>query len=553
MPAKKDARKDSLFWADQIAKSVKKRVETTPALKRIVKKHGYIVYDEKTPSGKIHVGSGRGWIIHDIIAKAMREIGLKARFILSSDDLDPYDKPNRDLPKSFDRYLGMPFRNIPSPVKGFGSFGDYYFRQCTDRFEEFGIEAELESTGERYIRGDFNESIKIILNNQDKVQEIYKRFYGKPLGRLPFNPICQKCGKIGTTYAYEWDRKREVVRYRCEPKMVSWAEGCGHEGEISPYNGGGKFPWKVEWPAKWFTVGVVCELAGKDHFTHGGSRSIGIAISKEVLNFPSPFPSTDKSTGKGYEFFTVGGKKMSTSKGMGIGFSEMTDYLPAKMVRYLLARTRPHARVDFDPLEDNDMILLYDRFDGTQRIYHGKEKASGRERDQERRIYEYSAVGRIEKSMPPQIPLTYAATIEQISPDIGSAIRILQSTGHLPARLSKQDMGYLKERLGFAKKWVDSLASERYRFKLQERVGTELKGGARKAVLSLSAKLSGKDLDEKELYSLFHELCKENDLETKAFFKTMYNILIGKDYGPRLAPFILSIGQRKVSRLLAGA
>ena len=46
------------------------------------KEKGYIVYDEKTPSGKIHIGSGRSWIIHDVIAKAMRNIGLKAKFIL---------------------------------------------------------------------------------------------------------------------------------------------------------------------------------------------------------------------------------------------------------------------------------------------------------------------------------------------------------------------------------------------------------------------------------------------------------------------------------------
>ncbi|MBN2330997.1 MAG: lysine--tRNA ligase [Candidatus Aenigmarchaeota archaeon] len=552
MGHKKTGGRESLFWADQIAKSVKERVEADPVLQGVVRKNGYIVYDEKTPSGKIHVGSGRGWIIHDMIAKAMRELGLKARFILSSDDMDPYDKPNRDLPKSFDKYLGMPFRDIPSPAKGFGSFADYYFRQCTDRFDEFGIEAELESTGDRYIRGDFNKAIKIILDNQHMVQDIYKSFYGKPLGRLPFNPICQKCGRIGTTYAYEWDGAREVIKYRCEPGMVSWAKGCGHEGEVSPYDGGGKLPWKVEWPAKWLSVGVVCELAGKDHFTKGGSRSIGIAISREVLGFPPPFPSTGKSTGKGYEFFTVGGKKMSTSKGMGIGFAEMTGYLPAKMVRYLLARTRPHARVDFDPLDDNDMILLYDRFDRTQRIYHGKERVGERERDQERRIYEFSSVGEIERSMPPQIPLTYAATIEQISPDIVAAIRILQGTGHLPARLSKSDKAHLRDRLGFARRWVESLASERYRFRLQDKASVEVKGDVRQVILALSARLRESDYDEKGLLNLFHGLCKERGVGTKVFFRTMYRILIGKDYGPRLAPFILSIGREKVARLLAG-
>ena len=102
---------DKMFWADHIALELKKRIEEDLKLKDIYDKQGLLVYDEKTPSGRIHIGSGRGWIIHDVIAKACREIGLRARFVLSSDDMDPYDKPNRDLPGSFDRYLGAPFRN----------------------------------------------------------------------------------------------------------------------------------------------------------------------------------------------------------------------------------------------------------------------------------------------------------------------------------------------------------------------------------------------------------------------------------------------------------
>jgi lysyl-tRNA synthetase class 1 len=545
-------KRESLFWADQIAKNVKSRVDESNVLKKIVKERGYIVYDEKTPSGKIHIGSGRGWIIHDVIAKAMRDAGLKAKFILSSDDIDPYDKPNRDLPKKFDKYLGMPFMDIPSPVKGYESFAEYYFKECTDKFDEYGIVAKLESTGKRYRDGDFDTSIKKILDNNDKVQDIYKRFYGKPLGRLPFNPQCEKCGKIGTTNAYEWDPEREVVKYRCEPNLVKWARGCGYEGEMSPYKGGGKLPWKAEWAAKWPTVGVVCELAGKDHFTRGGSRSISVAISDEVLDFPPPYPSTRKDTGKGYEFFTVGGKKMSTSKGMGVGFSEMTKYLPADMLRYLLVRTRPHARVDFDPFDENDIVLLYDRYDRTQRVYYGKEKTDHRDFEQEKRIYEFSVVGNISKRMPPQISLAYASSIVQIAPEMNDSLKILQRTGHITGKPTKEEIAYLEKRLGFAKQWVHNLAPEKYRFELQEEPGAQVPKGMRDAIRQVAGKMKARDMKEEELVDLFFNTCKESGVKPKEFFRTMYRILIGKDYGPRLAPFVLTIGRRKVARLLEG-
>src|SRR3989304_5062121 len=124
-------------WADQIADDVIERVEHNPLLKKIVEKNGYFVYDEKTPSGVIHIGSGRGWVIHDVIAKALREKGVKARFVLSADDMDPLDKPSSLLSKEEnERYMGVPFRYIPSPEKGYDNFGDYYFRQCTDKFSE---------------------------------------------------------------------------------------------------------------------------------------------------------------------------------------------------------------------------------------------------------------------------------------------------------------------------------------------------------------------------------------------------------------------------------
>ena len=50
---------DHQHWADQMALYIKERTEKDPELKKMVKEHGYIVYDEKTPSGEIHVGSGR--------------------------------------------------------------------------------------------------------------------------------------------------------------------------------------------------------------------------------------------------------------------------------------------------------------------------------------------------------------------------------------------------------------------------------------------------------------------------------------------------------------
>ncbi|MBI2135781.1 lysine--tRNA ligase [Candidatus Woesearchaeota archaeon] len=577
-----------MFWADQIAREVIERVESVPLLKKLTKQHGYIIYDEKTPSGKIHIGSGRGWVIHDAIAKALRDQGVKARFILSSDDIDPFDRMNSDLPPKFEKYLGMPFRDIPSPVNGYENFGQYYFMQCVEKFEEFGIQAEIESTGDAYDSGLFNDTIRVALNNIPKIKAIYEEINKKEYDKFPFNPICEKCGKIGTTKAYAWDAEKEIVKYRCEPTFVTWATGCGHEGEISPFDGNGKFPWKVEWAAKWPTKHVVYEVAGKDHFTKGGSRDVAIRIADQVFNYPVPLPSKvsaaeeinvkskkDKKIGdnkskitsdtvtkiyelgKAYEFFNIGGRKMSTSKGQGIAFSEVTDILPAYIVRYLLIRSRPHTVVDFDPFNRNDLILLFDRYDKTERIYFGADKEEenidDKERKQQRRIYELSHVGKIPDKMPIQIPLTYASNVIQVGKNEEGAIALLKKSGHLPEDISGIDRHYLMQRFTDAKNWLERFATDEYKFivtdEVKDNVKKNLNDKQRKVLHLLAKDLHNTIWAEKDLHNHFWKVCEKEKLDVKEFFAAAYSVLINKLRGPKLANFVLTVGQEKVADL----
>src|SRR3989344_7544643 len=94
--------------------------------------------------------------------------------------MDPLDSRAKELSKEDnEKYIGVPFRYIPSPVKGYKNFGDYYFSQCVNLFPDFGIDAEIESTGQEYEKGSFNKAIKIVLDNADKIQKIYADLYGE--------------------------------------------------------------------------------------------------------------------------------------------------------------------------------------------------------------------------------------------------------------------------------------------------------------------------------------------------------------------------------------
>jgi len=555
----KGLKKSALHWADAIAEEVIERVNRDPKLKAIVEMNGYFVYDEKTPSGKIHIGSGRGWIVHDIIAKALRDKGVNARFVLSNDDIDPFDKMNVDLPKDYEQYLGMPFMDMPSPDPNYKTFSEKYFMDCVKKFEEFGIECDTESTGEEYKKGTFNETIKIALDNAEQIKQIYRDLYGADTvgaNRLPFNPICENCGKIGTTIATKWLPEEQMVEYECRPDFVTWAKGCGHKGKRSPFNGGGKFPWKVEWAAKWPAKGVIVELAGKDHFTKGGSRTCACRISVDVFKYPPPYPSNGYRTGKGYEFFQIGGKKMSTSKGRGVAFTDITEYAPAQMLRYLLTKSRPNAVVEFDPFGANDLVLLYDRYDKTEQAYYNVniEKMNEKDIAMQKRIYELSHIGKIPEKMPIQIAFTHCAIVIQIALTEDNAIELLKKSGHIPKGATEEELEYVKERIKFAKRWVEEFAPEQYRFQLKDEVAKDivilLSDKQKKALKQISTSLKAKEYKEiQELHDEFYNIARYAELEPAELFKAAYLVLIKKERGPQLANFVLTIGQEKVAEL----
>jgi len=300
-----------------------------------------VVNDSKTPSGVAHVGSLRGVLIHDALARATRRRGMDARFIYGCDDMDPVDETPHGTGEHFRGCLGVPlFQAPPPPGLTGGSMAEAYFGEFASTFGPLGVDADFYSMSALYRSGRLDATIDAYLRAAPKVREVYRRETGsvRPPDWLPFQPICEACGRIGTTYASDYDG--ETVAYECRTDLVVWAEGCGAAGRRSPFGGSGKLPWKLEWAAKWKVFGVSLEGGGKDHMGAGGSHKVAAALAREVLDCDVP-------ASFGYEFFTLAGAKMSSSKGIGATARELVDLLPAELLRYLVLRVQPRKAVDF--------------------------------------------------------------------------------------------------------------------------------------------------------------------------------------------------------------
>ena len=105
----------------------------------------------------------------------------------------------------------MPLKLAPSPDPKFKSMADLFGSDFINSIKSLGVEAEILSSWELYHQGKFDGVIKEALDNAEKIQDIYQKVSGsqkKEAGWLPFQVICEKCGKLGTTKVFAWDGKK---------------------------------------------------------------------------------------------------------------------------------------------------------------------------------------------------------------------------------------------------------------------------------------------------------------------------------------------------------
>src|SRR3989344_4153887 len=307
-----------MFWADELLRN---------------RKGKELINDAWTPSGMVHMGGLKGPVIHDVLFKILKQQGKEVKFTFGFDDADPIDGLPSELVESHTKYMGIPISTAPSP-DGNGSFGDFFGNKMRQFFSILHIEAKIYLASEYYKKGIYNGAIKHVLDHADEVRGVYERIYKKQIAKdwYPFQVVCPHCGKLGTTRVIAWDG--EKVRFVCELSLVKWARGCGTEGTISPFDGNGKMPWKVEWGAKWATFGVTIEAAGKDHASSGGSYDVASRICEDVFHKKPPLKIP-------YEFFLYDGKKMSSSKGLGLNAQELLEVIPSEIARFLMIKSPP--------------------------------------------------------------------------------------------------------------------------------------------------------------------------------------------------------------------
>lgn len=482
-----------MFWADKLLEN---------------RKGKEIINDSWTPSGMVHMGGTKGPVLHDVLFRILQARKADVSYMFGFDDADPIDGLPPSLVESHSKYMGVPLSIAPSP-DGKGSFGDYFGNIMRKILKSLNVQVEVYKTSELYKNGTFNKAISYVLDHARQIQNVYSEIYKKEVSEdwFPLQVICPQCGKLGTTKVTAWDGKE--VSFSCEPNLVKWAQGCGRVGKVSPFDGIGKMPWKVEWPSKWWTFGVTIEGAGKDHASAGGSYDVARKIYENVFKKDPPF-------GFAYEHFLFQGKKMSSSKGIGITGEELLEVLPPELYRFLLIKTPPNQAVDFMPFGTDLIPRLYDDYQKAAESYEKKEDPG--------RAFELSQVGEIKK--PPSVRFSILAQWVQM-PNMEEEIKKEGAQVWVP----------------YARVWVGKYAPESEKFLVQKEVPEAAKNLAenQKKYLEKIADLVSKGLKAEDLEKKIYEIAREAGISSKEAFAAIYIALLGKDHGPKAAWLISSL------------
>ena len=524
-------------WADELAASVE---------------GPQVVNDSKTPSGTVHVGSLRGPVILDVITRALRARGLETTLLYGVDDMDSMDAQALLTPDAVDRYMGAPLAHIPDQAGDcHASYARHHAQTFIDVFAGLGIHPDRYYwMSDIYPTGQMDPFIRTALDRAAVVRDIYRRVANvqHPEHWLPLGVVCPSCGKVGTTIASDWDG--ETVSVACRPDLVTWAVGCGWTGRLAPFGGTAKLPWNLEWAAQWSLFGVTIEPNGKDLATAGGSRDRSDAIAREVFDRQPPlnFP---------YEFLNLGGRKMSTSKGVGAAAHTIGQVIPPEQLRFLFVRNRPESAIEFDPEGTDAVPRLFDEFDRLASATAGRE-VKGELPSGHESIFRYSLLdpaadlaGAADAFRP---AFGHLALLVQI-PGVDVHARVVAEKG---SALTETEAADLEERLAAVRRWLEAYAPDRARIEIRrdalpaeaDQLRPEQRGFLRELAVAALGDAPGSG---EEWQAAIFAVAAALGLEAKAAFNALYLSFLGRPNGPRAGWLLASLEADFVIRRLTEA
>jgi lysyl-tRNA synthetase class 1 len=506
-------------WPFEEARKLIARLDGRPPEK------GYVLFETGYgPSGLPHIGTFAEVVRTTMVRHAFQRLSdVPTRLFCFSDDMDglrkvPDNVPNKEM---LAQHLGKPLTAVPDPFSNeYPSFGAANNARLRAFLDSFGFEYEFQSATDWYRSGRFDRMLLAMLQHYDEVQAVMLPTLGEERQQTYsiFLPISPKTGRVLQVPLIKVDAAAGTIAYRDE-------DGTTVE---TPVTGGNvKLQWKADWAGRWFALGVDYEMYGKDLIP---SAELSAKIV-EILGSRPP-------EGFNYELFLdQAGKKISKSKGNGLSVEEWLRYgTPESLAYYMYQAPRRAKRLYFDviPRAIDDYLAAVERMPGDEPARAADNPAW--------HIHDGQPVDYHSGGVSFGMLLNLASVAHTEDKDV-----LWQFLRRYVPGATPESAPYLDKLLSGAVAYYQDFVKSTKKFRLP----TEAERAALKDLadtLRGIAESESAEFIQNEVYEAGkRHFAKE---ELRQWFRTLYEVLLGSEQGPRMGAFIKLFGRDNVVRLI---
>jgi lysyl-tRNA synthetase class 1 len=161
--------KTASHWADETAAKI---------IFEKGEKEQYTCASGITPSGTVHIGNFREIISVELVVRALRDMGKKARFIYSWDDYDVFRKVPKNMPKQEElaKFLRYPITMVPDPWGRDENYARHHEVDVEEKLPLVGIHPEFLYQAQRYRESRYAQSIRKALEKRDVLVNILDKY-----------------------------------------------------------------------------------------------------------------------------------------------------------------------------------------------------------------------------------------------------------------------------------------------------------------------------------------------------------------------------------------
>lgn len=501
------------YWADAVAEQIISQQPDLPL---------YTAAAGISPSGVVHFGNFRDIVTAHLVREALRARGKNARLLFSWDNFDRFRKVPANVDPSFEVHIGKPLTKIPDPEGELGSYAERFQKPFVEAMDRLGIEIEFRDQTAMYESGVYDEAIFHALREREKIADILLSFMtDKAKGDKGIDPDVYRAGYYPISVYSRFTNKdiTKVLNYDGKSTITYLCIETGKEDTVDlSIDHIAKLAWKPDWAMRWKHEQVHFEPGGHDHASPGGSYDTSSVIADEIFEYTAPVFVE-------YKFVGIQGlgSKMSGSKGNAVSPLELLDIYEPDLLRSLYFGKSPNQ--SFELAFNTEIYRQYDEYD----MKYPEQKA---------------------------IPFRQAVGFGQI---------VQWQADKLIAILSSLNLEYTQEsvvrRLSLAHNWLTKYNPDEA-IELCESVNRAyvetLSEVHRAQIIQLQETLiSMPNATVTELEALVYHIPKSPEATEKElkkaqreFFKNVYNLLLGKDTGPRLGTFLWAVDRAKILSLL---